>query len=68
MNCAADVSPLCWDCVNSKSEGEFMVGSDATGGGPEEFVSCKKGHNQIALRIKQFTCPDRITWNDEEDY
>jgi hypothetical protein len=44
-----------------------MVGSDDHGGGPEEFVSCKKGHNQINVRMQPFTCPDRINY-DEGDY
>jgi hypothetical protein len=67
MDSINDVSALCWECNHCKPEGEHMVGTDATGGGPEDFVSCKKGWNQIGLRMSGRVCPDRET-NYDIDY
>ena len=40
-----DIPSKCEDCVNIKSVGDRMVGTDDTGGGPEEFFTCSKGWN-----------------------
>lgn len=59
MNSVNDVSPLCWECVHCLSHGDRIMVGDEEGGGLEEFVSCSKGRNQIALRLEKATCAER---------
>lgn len=35
----------CLECTHCQSCGEVMVGTDETGGGPEESYKCSKGWN-----------------------
>jgi len=65
MDSINDVSALCWECNHCESKGDHMVG-DSLSGGPEEFVTCSKGRNQIALRIRGAVCPDRMTQWDQQ--
>ena len=38
-----DLSFKCENCMHHRSIGYRMVGTDETGGGPEEFYVCNKG-------------------------
>ncbi len=48
---------ICWACRYRKYEGMAMVGTDATGGGPERSYSCEK--NSPTIFHGYFTKPAR---------
>jgi hypothetical protein len=48
----------CLDCVHSHYAGEMMVGTDATGGGPEDSYDCMKDRNMEHYWFHHKRCPD----------
>jgi len=48
----------CEDCVNCESDGYVMVGTDETGGGPEESYNCKADRNMSHYWFYKKFCPD----------
>lgn len=48
----------CTDCIHSHYDGDIMVGSDATGGGPEESYSCRKGRDMEHYWFHDIPCPE----------
>jgi len=54
-----DTPLYCDECIHCKRAGEMMVGSDATGGGPEEAFTCEKDRVMDYYCFHQEeTCPD----------
>lgn len=47
----------CLDCMNVKYEGTLMVGTDATGGGPEPAYSCRKDKDMEYFWYNGVSCP-----------
>ena len=59
MSVYVDTPLYCDDCINCKYEGEIMVGTDATGGGPESAYSCNKDRNMGYYHYhRSAVCPD----------
>jgi len=48
----------CLRCINCQYAGEVMVGTDATGGGPEDSYTCKKERNMFHYLYHGTQCPD----------
>ena len=55
----------CLECLNCKSDGDRMVGSDDCGGGPEPSYICKKDRNMSHYWYHGKSCPD---YDDGEVY
>ena len=67
MNLHCDIPRYCDECIHCKSQGEIMVGSDSTGGGPEESFSCDKGRNMTYYCYNSAEiCPDYDDGYDDE--
>ena len=53
-----DIPMYCDDCDNCRRAGDIMVGTDATGGGPEESFTCEKDRNMSYYFRRDDHCPD----------
>ena len=64
-----DIPLYCDNCSHLKYEGDIMVGSDSTGGGPEPSYSCRKGRNMSYYYANDKRCPDCNSFDDDDyDY
>jgi len=48
----------CEKCRHCLRQGDIMVGTDKTGGGPEDSYSCTKNRNMTHYWFHNTNCPD----------
>ena len=65
MDVITNMPHYCEDCSFCRSEGAIMVGTDDTGGGPEEAYSCSKTWNMFYYKYHKVQCPDFDGWEDD---
>ena len=58
MSIYCDIPMYCDDCIHIINQGTIMVGTDESGGGPEESFSCDKGRNMSYYHYNGEQCPD----------
>jgi len=59
MSIYVDIPLYCDECIHCKEEGDLMVGTDESGGGPEPSFSCNKDRNMGYYDYhRNITCPE----------